>query len=187
MRNLLIRLGLIKIDQAEYFEILEKLHNNLSTNILKEKQLEGNDYNMATCEIKIFFWVLAGQILKDNMPSELFDRTMKFFRSNIIFSTIDEFKYTDDVMINFLQSRIEFHQHGIDEGVKSSANNYFQQLNILWFKEPFSDIENLKKNNMLDLDFFGKNKLQIETQSLYINLVPVYTKRLMTLIKATRK
>lgn len=186
MRNLLIRLGLIKIDQAEYFEILEKLHNNLSTNILKEKQLEGNDYNMATCEIKIFFWVLAGQILKDNMPSELFDRTMKFFRSNIIFSTIDEFKYTDDVMINFLQSRVEFHQHGIGEVVKSSATNYFQHLNILWFEEPFSDIENIKKI-CLTFTPLKRNVYAFEIQSLYINLVRVYTKRLRTLIKATRK
>ena len=188
MRNLLIKLGLIKIDQAEYFEMLERLHNDMSAMILKEKELEDDDYNKSTCEIKIFFWVFAGPILKENLPSELFDRTMKFFRSNIIFSTIDDYEYTDEFMTNFLQSRFEFHESGIQgKGDSSIVNNYFQQLKILWFEKPFSDINELRKNKVIEFDPFSNLRNKLETQQLYMHMAPAYAKSLKKLIKMTKK
>ena len=105
MKNILIRLGLIKIESSEFFKTLEKLHDDMATMLLKEKGLEGAKYNKAVCEIKIFFWVFAEPLLNKNMREPLYDETMKFFRNNIIFSTIDESLYSDEYITSMLHSR----------------------------------------------------------------------------------
>lgn len=179
MRNLIIKLGLLKIDQSEYLNMLAKLHDNVATMILKPKGLNEDEYNKAICEIKIFLWVFAIPILKENLQDELYKKTMKFFRSNIIFSTIDEFQYSDEYMTNMLNSRFEFYKSGIQE----PRDSYFQQLKTLWFEQPFYDLAELRENYLLDFDIMG----QLETQQLYIQLAPAYTKSLKRIIKITKK
>jgi len=188
MRNLLIKLGFIKIDQAEYFNMLKKLTDHMAVRILKEKNLNDAEYKKALCEIKIFFWVFAGPILRENLPDKLLDKTMKFFRNHIIFSSIDELQNSYEYMQNILKTRFQFHENGIQgKGDSIIANNYFTQLKILWFEKPFIDITELRESKVIDFDIFNNLRGQSEIQAMFTHLTPAYSKSLKGLIKITKK
>jgi hypothetical protein len=186
--NLLIKLGLLKIDQTKYFDMLVKLHKDLPEMMLKNKNLNNEEHNNALCEIKIFLWIIASPIFEENVPFELFDKTMKFYRSNIIFSTIDEHQYSEEYISNLLIARLDFHQNGIQgTGFSSITDNYFQQLKVVLFEQPFIDITELSKKNKYNLDIFNKVMGQAEGQLLYKHIVPGYVESLKKLIKMTKK
>ena len=183
MRFLHEILGLIKSDPSGYFAKLKRLHNEMATEILKEKELDEETYHKSVCEIKMFWWVFARPILRGYLPKKLFDRTMKFFQSDVIFSSIDDSQYSYEFMQILLESRIEFHENGIQEiGVSSVRNNYFQQLYVLWFEKPFEDVDDISEFNMLDFNVFDKFNEQVDTQRIYTILAPAYTKSLKKII-----
>ena len=66
--NLLIKFGLLKIDQTKYFDMLVSLHKELPEMMLKNKNLNNEEYNNALCEIKIFLWIIASPIFEENVP-----------------------------------------------------------------------------------------------------------------------
>ena len=186
--NLLIKLGLIKIDATEYFHMLEKLLDELPKKILQNSNLSDDDYNKAICEIKIFLWVYSSPILDKHATLELFDKTMRFYRRNILFSTLDKDQYSEEYLEKLIQERLDFHNNGLEIIGKSSiSNNYFQDLKVLVFEQPFIDLEELSQHKVLSFDIFNNFSGQAEGQLLYIHVVPEYIKALKKLILMTKK
>ena len=66
-------------------------------------------------------------------------------------------------------------------------HNYFQQLKVVLFEQPFIDITELSKKNKYNLDIFNKVMGQAEGQLLYKHIVPGYVESLKKLIKMTKK
>ena len=182
--NLLIKFGLLKINETEYFNMFVRLHDELPKVWLKNKKLNNAEYNNAICEIKMFFLVIAAPILEEDLPLELVDKTMKLYRSNIIFSTIDKHQYSEEYMSNLLQTRLDFHKNGIAAiGSSSITNNYFQELKVLFFEQPFIDITELSQNNMHNWDPYSTVYEQTEGLLIFNHMVPSYVKSLKKLTK----
>lgn len=188
MKNLLIRLGLYKISQEEFLENLWIIHDEIAGMILKNKDLSVEVKNKSICEIKIFFGVIGMPILKKNMSLDFFKRISKFYFSRIVFSTIEEFDYPDDFLDLLIKDRYNFHVNGISSISENRyTNNYFQALNTLWFECPFKPINEILATNNLSFDFIGNLKSKVETNLIYIHIVPAYEKSLRKLIKMTKK
>jgi hypothetical protein len=188
MRNLLIKLGLKKINQSEYFAILKQMHEDIAELILQKEEVEPEIIEESKCEIKIFFWVYVGPILQNLLPHYLFDKTMKFYSSEIVFSTINQSDYSFEFLENLLKSRHDLHNDGISNlSNQQLSNKYMDKLSTLWFKTPFTSIEELNESNEFNFNLENKFLVQSKMKLLITYMIPGYKDSLKKLIKKTKK
>lgn len=195
MRQLLIKLGLWKLSHEEYFKYLSRYHDDLANTIIEKFSSENNlikeDRNKSICEIKTFFWLYGQHTLQENLSNDLFDRTMKHFRINIVFSSINEHDYTDSYIQSFFRERSEFYRNGfssLSEGEKiPSINSFYKQIETLWFEKPFAAIKEIQEPSIINFDIFNQLKGTAKISSLLSNLMPTYTESLKDFIKMTNK
>ena len=188
MKKLLVKLGFSKFSQEEFLEQLLIMHNDMAKKILKKKDLTIEERKKSICEIKIFFWAFGWPFLKKYLSVELFDKTTEFFFSKIAFSSIVELGYSDEYLNSFFIDRYTYHVNGVTAiNEDSTANKYFQELEILFFECPLDTIEEIQEQNLMNFDFIGNFKGQVETKLMYIHLVPAYLQSLKSLIEITKK
>ena len=188
MKNLLIKLGLKKIDQVEYFAILNQLHEEIAELILKGEEVDSEIIEESKCEIKIFFWVYLGPILQNLLPHYLFDKTMKFYSGEIVFSTINQDDYSFEFLENLLKSRYDLHNDGISNlSNQQFSSKYMEKLSTLWFETPFISTEQLYESNKLNFSFDNKFLDQHKMKLLISHMIPGFTDSIKKLIKKTKK
>lgn len=190
MKKLLIKLGILKMSHDEYLKKLKGLYELISTVIVKKKNLPKDIFHESLSEIKIYFFSYQLRLLKSKLSNDLFNKTMRYFISDILFSTIDKAKYSDEFRQSFLEERVDYHDNGIHESNDAVANIYYEKLMVLWFKKPFSTIEEIEKyylENSLSGDYFEKSLGLIEIMDYSSEFVAILSDGTLNLIKRTAK
>ena len=186
LNNLLLKLGLIKISQDDFFVYLKRLNDDTSNMAIDKLELSKSELSKAKTEIKIFLWFLATPFLKQKMSKTFADKTMKFFRNEIVFSSINENDFDEEFIQKLLQNRMEFYDE-ILYGKPSALQlqDYFKTLNKIWFEKPFETIETNQPDGSIfntSDNFYKANK----ASAMYFNILEGYDKSIQRLIKYTK-
>lgn len=189
MKKLLIKLGILKMSHDEYLKKLKGLYELIASVIVKKKNLPKDIFHESLSEIKIYFFSYQLRLLKSKLSNDLFNKTMRYFFSDILFSSIDKAKYSDEFKQSFLEGRVDYYEKGIRESNDAVANIYYEKLMVLWFKKPFSTIEEIEKYYLANLyvDYFEKTRGLIEIMDYSSTFVPILSDGTLNLIKRTAK
>ena len=190
MRNLLLKLKLIKMNQTEFYNKLTNLFDSLARTVIDESDLDDEISKLTECEIKILFWIYAAQILNEKLEHDLFDKIMSFIRNNIIFSSIDESRYTEKFIQTLIDERSEFYNIASQEiEMTSSYENYDYRVGVLWFDKPFQPIAEIAESKVLsfELNPFIEFNAQLRIKLFFSDLLPPTLKYLEGLIKILKK
>jgi hypothetical protein len=190
MRKILLKLGLIKMNRAEFNKNLTYLFEFISKTVTDERNLGEEKSKLTKCEIKILLWVYAAQIFNNKLDSNLCDSIMKFIWHEIIFSSINISEYEDDFIQNLVNERDVFYKEMLtrDEyNLRYDNSTYY--LSILWFEEPFQSIAEIKNSKVIHfgLNPYEKFNAQASISAFFTQLLPGYIKEVESLIRNLNK
>lgn len=190
MRKILLKLGLTKMNRAEFNKNLTYLFESISKTVTDERNLGEENSKLTKCEIKILLWVYGAQIFNEKLDSNLCDSIMKFIWYEIIFSSINISEYEDDFIQNLVNERDVFYEEMLKGGeCNSRYDNPTYFLSILWFERPFQSIAEIKNSKVLHfgLDPFEEYKAQASISAFFTHLLPRYIKAVESLIRNLKK
>lgn len=189
IKKYLYRFGILKINKDEYLSAYKRVLNNVSKEILYEKN-DSEKFEFFQSEVNIWLFVIGYPILKKKLHEDLLKDTFEYFKNEIAFSGIEKIHFKDGNLEKLLQNRIEFHSNGLSNtGEMDVLNNYWQKLFVLFFYKPYLKDKDLNEATIMYIGLSNQKAInnQIKTLAIYKTYKPLIYKYLIGLTRMVDK
>jgi hypothetical protein len=205
IKDILFRIGLVKMDRNDFLYNIELLTNSFVKNVILSLNLNQEDeinIKKTSFELKIFFLVNFEEVFRNYFPDNSYNDIINFFYEEIFFdssiailfhkvhiSHFGELKYQ-----SFINDRCNFHREGKLEVAKYHKiknrfplPNDYSQLLITLFNNPLKEIDEIKSiNSNSFLNPFESVNKEVLTSNIY-KIKLVYQENLIKAISRTKK
>lgn len=172
MKNLLVKLGFLKLTYQEYLYKLEIFVEQFSESILTGSRVECKEKEKSKSEVRIFLWLYIIPILREKLNDELFHKTMTYFAESIIFKGIKDL--SDEEKSSLIVQRGEIHNIGLERLADGDPSYYLKQLDLMFHLRPFYHFQGDNSAFPISFDPIRNTLVLHYFHSMFKNLMPIY-------------